>query len=108
MYELVIVELHEMAKWKRTTMDGTRSFTIFYPFFVAAGALHPPDVAKWSLEKDLLEGLLSDQFLRHTSDKQAGARGGGGRKPPCSCFFRSGDVLARTFHAGRRSFLKGV
>ena len=29
--ESIFVELHERAKWKRTTMDGTRSFTTDYP-----------------------------------------------------------------------------
>ena len=82
--ESIVVDLHERATWRRTTMDGTHSFALYYPFFVPAGALHPPDVAKWSLEKDLLEGLLSDQFLLHASDFQAGARGW--RRPQTSLF----------------------
>ena len=71
MYESIVVEVHERAKWKRTTLDGTRSFTIYYPFFVVAGALHPLDVAKWHLEKDLLGVFFRIKFLRHTSDFQA-------------------------------------
>ena len=52
--ESIVVELHEHAKWKRTTVDGTRSFTIPYPFFGAARVIHPQDVAKLYLEDDPL------------------------------------------------------
>ena len=63
--ESIVVELHERAKWKRTTVDGTRSFTIPYPFFGAAGVLHPQDVAKLHLEDDPL-GVLSRLNFVHT------------------------------------------
>ena len=34
MNESIAVELYERSKWKRTTMDGTRSFTIYHPSLV--------------------------------------------------------------------------
>ena len=63
MYESVIVELHEMAKWKRTTMDGTRSFTIYHRFFGTPGAVHPPDVATLYLEIDPLGVVYRISFF---------------------------------------------
>ena len=59
----IVVELHERAKWKQTTNDGTRSFTIPFPSFGATGALHLQDVAKHYLEDDPL-GVLSRLLLQ--------------------------------------------
>ena len=39
MDESIVVELYKRSKWKRTTMDGTRSFTIYYPVFGVDGAM---------------------------------------------------------------------
>ena len=63
MNEPFVVELCKRARWKRTTMDGTRSCTIYYPFFVAAGALHPLDVAKWHWEDDMWGVFHRIKFL---------------------------------------------
>ncbi|CAE7501059.1 unnamed protein product, partial [Symbiodinium sp. CCMP2456] len=41
----IVVELYERAKWKRTTLDGTRSFEIPYPFLAMSGAVHLEDIA---------------------------------------------------------------
>ena len=43
--ETIVTELFERAKWRRVTLDGTRSFTIMFPFFALSGAVHLPDVA---------------------------------------------------------------
>ena len=36
--ETIVTELYERAKWRRVTLDGSRSFTIMYPHFLVAGA----------------------------------------------------------------------
>ena len=43
--ETIVTELFERAKWRRVTLDGTRSFTIMFPFFALSGVVHLPDVA---------------------------------------------------------------
>ena len=59
-----------MTEGKRLIMwYGTRSFTIPFPFFGAAGALHPPDVVRLCLEDDPF-GCVPPQFLLHATDLQ--------------------------------------
>ena len=50
----IVVELYERAKWKRTTLDGTRSFEIPYPFLAMSGAVHLEDIAFMFCEQDPL------------------------------------------------------
>ena len=59
--ELIVVELHERAKWKRTTIDD-KDLIIPCLSFGASGAL-PQNNAKFYLECDRL-GVLSR--LNHT------------------------------------------
>ena len=43
----IVTTLFERFRWKRTTVDGKKSFSIYYPFIVVAGALHLNDI--WDL-----------------------------------------------------------
>ena len=49
--ETIVTELYERAKWRRVTLDGTRSFTIMFPFFGVCGSIHVEDIAfLWAQE----------------------------------------------------------
>ena len=52
--ETIVVELYERAKWRRVTLDGTRSFTLMYPYFGVVGAVHLPDIAFLWAQEDAL------------------------------------------------------
>jgi len=43
--ESIVMELYERARWKRTTLDATRSFSMYYPFFAVFAAVHLGDLA---------------------------------------------------------------
>ena len=52
--ETIVTELYERAKWRRVTLDGTRSFTLMYPYFGVVGSVHLPDIAfLWGQEDAL-------------------------------------------------------
>ena len=42
------------AKWRRVTLDGTRSFTLMYPYFGVVGSVHLPDIAFLWPQEDAL------------------------------------------------------
>ena len=41
----IVTTLFERYRWKRTTVDGKKSFSIYYPFIGICGALHLGDIA---------------------------------------------------------------
>ena len=64
--ETIVTELYERAKWRRVTLDGTRSFTIMFPFFGVCGSIHVEDIAfLWAQEDALgLRGRVRFMYCR--------------------------------------------
>ena len=64
--EATVTELHKRYKWKRTTINGDKSFGMSFPFFGCIGAVHLPDFTNLYVESDPLASGLC-QFLLHSS-----------------------------------------
>ena len=76
--EAIATELHERFKWKRTTLDPTRSFELYFPHFGAIGAVHLEDFAQMYLETDPLglRGKVNFMYSRPKFHRSAGIRQG--------------------------------
>ena len=74
--ESIVTELFERAKWKRTTLDGQRSFTLFYPYFMVFGAIHLKDILPLSHGDDALglKGRIRSLYTRPSSKRAAEIR----------------------------------
>ena len=83
-------ELFERAKWRRVTLDGSRSFVLMYPFFGVCGSV-----------------LLEDVAFLWTSDDPLGLRGRARFFYTRPCFKRSLDLReANDAHNADRGLLQ--
>ena len=62
LHQSLVTILYERARWKRSTVDGKKSFSIYWPYFAVLGAVHVNDVAKLLLGEDPL-GIRSRAYF---------------------------------------------
>eukprot|EP00975_Prorocentrum_lima_P030295 6351579-Prorocentrum_lima.AAC.1 len=43
--EAIVTTLFERARWKRTTVDGRKSFSVYWAYLSACGAVHVEDIS---------------------------------------------------------------
>ena len=64
--EATVTEFHKRYKWKRTAINGDKSFEMSFPLLGCIGAVNLPDFTNLYVESDPLASG-SCQFLRHNS-----------------------------------------